>query len=111
MDASSSCCPQPKLQPPPPIAQVPTPTVVISIPLLPKGLLCNAIIYSSFLLMSWAISWGLPIYFRLANIRGACLSARQPPRTARNGHERLDAAGRRWQSDVDDSAPLLWTLI
>ena len=36
-DASSSCGPQPKAHPAPPIAQAPKPTVVISSPLLPRG--------------------------------------------------------------------------
>src|SRR3989449_1946507 len=36
-DAVSSCGPQPNDQPPPPIAQAPKPTVVISSPLVPSG--------------------------------------------------------------------------
>src|SRR6059058_5808591 len=36
-DAVSSCGPQPNAQPPPPIAQAPKPTVVISSPLEPSG--------------------------------------------------------------------------
>ena len=37
MESLSSCGPQPNDHPPPPIAHVPTPTVVISMPLLPSG--------------------------------------------------------------------------
>src|SRR5215472_16467023 len=40
-DAVSSCGPQPKDQPPPPMAQAPNPTVVISIPAAPKGRVGN----------------------------------------------------------------------
>src|SRR5579871_4059215 len=36
IESSSSCGPQPKDQPPPPTAQEPNPTVVISRPLLPS---------------------------------------------------------------------------
>src|SRR5579875_2469244 len=37
MDSSSSCGPQEKAQPPPPAAQAPNPTRVMSIPVLPRG--------------------------------------------------------------------------
>src|SRR5439155_24530632 len=42
-DAVSSCGPQPNAQPPPPIAQAPKPTVVISSPLVPSGRVGNVV--------------------------------------------------------------------
>src|SRR5256885_2633987 len=48
MECSSSCFPHPKDHPPPPIAQAPSPTVVISIPPLPKDLFLGAITSPSF---------------------------------------------------------------
>src|SRR5579872_4339869 len=90
MDASSSCCPQPKLQPPPPMAQVPTPTVVISSPLFPKGLLCNAIIYSSTFFRSLGRSPGVCQYTFGLRMYAALAS---PPPTAPNRRMRLSVAG------------------
>src|SRR5207244_9547725 len=43
-DAVSSCGPQPNDQPPPPIAQAPKPTVVISSPLVPSGRLGKVVV-------------------------------------------------------------------
>src|ERR1700716_1000860 len=41
IELASSCGPQPNAQPPPPIAQAPKPTVVISRPLEPRGRVGN----------------------------------------------------------------------
>src|SRR5579864_529904 len=64
IEASSSCLPQPKSHPPPPIAQVPSPTIVISIPLLPRGLFFNAITSPSVNASSFKRSLSPIILFR-----------------------------------------------
>src|SRR5487761_217684 len=68
------------------MAQVPRPMVVISIPLFPKGLLCNAIIYSSRFFFE---------RFGSANILLVGVWLRRLPL-------RLDAA-ERWRSDSKDA--------
>src|SRR3989454_862541 len=52
-DAVSSCGPQPNDQPPPPIAQAPRPTVVISSPLVPSGRVGKVVVVIESKRLAW----------------------------------------------------------
>src|ERR1700690_1805658 len=45
IDASSGCGPQPNSHPPPPMAHAPNPTLVISRPVAPSGLVRSCVLY------------------------------------------------------------------
>src|SRR3989454_574742 len=80
-DAVSSCGPQPNDQPPPPIAQAPRPTVVISSPLVPSGRVGKVVVVIESKRLAWcALPERLPGAAGSRNRDLACGVARRPIR-------------------------------
>src|SRR4029077_4875288 len=67
-DCTSSCGPQPNDQPPPPIAQAPKPTVVISSPLVPSERVGNVMVFSPPPLPDANVARNTPVPSRVTSV-------------------------------------------